>query len=582
MRTQHARFMLARLTGGVARLAGSILDVLGWGALVVALEAAGPYATTDMADLMALAGAGAFVILLILGARAGLLPATAYMLRGLRAGLGRLGRHLTPAHAVGFRRNDEARQIRSDPLLQSGLLALLAVAAVCTLGGPWVLAGLLALKIHVSYTLYLACLAVLWSLMAALVFGGMLIGTQWALDDQASHGRLKVSLSWILGVVALLTVPGWTVLLAFTLLGWRLYTQVARPSTTPVLLCRRDARGGPLMIGVERWIRRAFAAALLLVLATLGLGQATRIDHAGLPIGPWASTGALATLASLAAFLIVGRTASHLVRLGGGANGPGEPFAPRLGVLPGVPAGPWHDAALDEGLALVPLQEPRRPADTIDLVLGDPGDPRRLEPRADASVEDLRWQIRRRLHVVMRRRVRKPLRRLVKAVVAARGMRGTGCLFCPHVWIVPGLMRDLDPTRGRNRLAAPMQVGPAYRVLFDNTTRQYLGSMFRAVEIDLIYFGDGLAWKHWNSVLGVLYECWDQGRTPVRPRHFAGLPGVRVDIEDEPAESEPPKPGWLPAGARTRVLIVQRDHGGSKAKEETPAPSTREPMPLGV
>ena len=119
---------------------------------------------------------------------------------------------------------------------------------------------------------------------------------------------------------------------------------------------------------------------------------------------------------------------------------------------------------------------------------------------------------------------------------------------------------------------------------FDPRVRRYIGAILRKLEIDVMFLEDSITWKDVRRVLGVMFETYDQGRAPLRERHFVGLPRVRVVIQEEAADAEPPKA--IPAGdpfagpdamaGMTRVLLITRDRGDKDEIEEL------DPVDFGV
>jgi hypothetical protein len=113
--------------------------------------------------------------------------------------------------------------------------------------------------------------------------------------------------------------------------------------------------------------------------------------------------------------------------------------------------------------------------------------------------------------------------------------------------------------------------------------------VLRDLDVDVVFFEDGVAWPDLRRVFGVLFECYDQRRTPLDVHHFRGLPRVRVlmqadradpDMEgpDAALRTEDPPPGLA------RTLVILRDRGEGDVTDDIPAPGTsrRTPSGLGV
>ncbi len=576
MRTTARSILLQRVSRLIRRLPGLLADLLLWSALVAVLEFVGPIATTDAADLVALASTGIFLIVLSHGARAGLLPGTAWLGSRLVRQAKRLGNTLTPRHAIGLRANP-ASTPTPDPLMRHLQIGL-SIGAVCACAAaPFLLELLTWVRVSVSYTLHLVLIAVLWAVLTATLLVGMFIAARWAESGPGRGGLAAAVVIVVLGVLSLMSMPGIVPLVALALVGVWLYRRVASLPCGTTLFCRRDEDGQPLVLPVRIYLTRAFGAAVSALLLVTSLGQSGRLFSRGAPLAPYGCTMALGMLATLASMLLLGRLTTHFVQLTGGSEGPDEPLDKRLWSRLPVQDQPFADAARDEGLDVVESRRP--PPAGYDLVVGDPTSPRRLEPRPGASREDLRYQIRRRFQVVQRRRFLKPFRRLFHAARHARPRPGSGTLLCPHIWLIAGLMRDVEPS-GRGGMAGPVYVGPAFRDVFSPRTRRYIGDVLRAAEIDVVYWEDRITWAQLRAVFGMLFECYDQERMPIAPRSFHGLPGVRVLITEEASEVTPPEgPPLPPPAGLTRVLTVMVDRGGTEADVDAPAPTLRRPTP---
>jgi uncharacterized protein YqgC (DUF456 family) len=576
MRTTTRSILLQRVSRVIRRLPGLLADLLLWSALVAVLEFVGPIATTDAADLVALASTGIFLIALSHGARAGLLPGTAWVGARLMRHAKRLASTLTPRHAIGLRPNP-ASTPGPDPLMRHLQVGLTIGAVGACVAAPFLLDFLTWLRVSVSYTLHLVLMALLWGLLTATLLVGMFIAARWAESGPGRRGMLAALVTVLLGVFSLMSMPGIVPIVALALVGMWLYRRVASLPCGTTLFCRRDADGQPLVLPVHTYLTRAFGAAVAGLVLVTSLGQSGRLFTRGAPLAPYGCTMALGMLATLACMLLVGRLAAHFVQLTGGSEGPDEPLDKRIWSRIPAEDQTWAAVAREEGLAVVESRHP--PSAGYDLVVGDPTDPRRLEPRPGASREDLRYQIRRRFHVVQRRRFLKPLRRLFHAARHARPRPGSGTLLCPHIWLIAGLMRDVEPG-ARGAMAGPVYVGPAFRDVFPPRSRRYIGDVLRAAEIDVVYWEDRITWAQLRSVFGVLFECHDQERVPLVSRSFHGLPGVRVLITEEASEVAPPENEALPPPAGlTRVLTVMVDRGGTEAEVDAPTPSRSRPSP---
>ncbi|MDJ0973697.1 MAG: hypothetical protein QNJ98_04500 [Planctomycetota bacterium] len=587
MALQRRTLISGRLAPTLGRAAGYLADLLVWSALVSLLELVRPYAIGDGADLVAIGVLTFFGLAVSRAARADLLPATrrfGLLLRDLgRAVL----RRLAPKYAVAFRRSEGVVPLPDRALL--GVLTVGAVVAMAfTAAGGSIFTALAYCKAQISYSLYLVGLASIWACLAGVLVMGAISGAQWVQQAESLPRsrvrvprRLVIAVGWIVGMVVLALVPGLVSIGLVAGVGLVAYAGLSNAPATPYIFCRRDALGRPRFIPVEAFLRRAYLTLLAVLTAVVAMGQAGRLLESGWPNGPFALTQAIGQLATLAALMLLVRAAMHLTRLTGGDTAPEIPLDRTVWVREDV-AQPdaWRAAAGAHDFRIVDAPQP--PREGFDLVVGDPAHPQRLEPRPEADREALGWQVLRRFHVVMRRRFYKRMKRLMKALAAADTRGGSGYLFCPHAWLVHGVVRDVDVTRrGSGSLVGPGIVGPMFQQVFSPRTRRYLGDVFRALQVDIVFFEDAIRWPDLKRVFGVAFEIYDQQRGPALPRHFVGIPRVRVLVQEEPAEADPmpEQPHPTPAPGHVRVLVILRDRGGEE-EPITPAPPSgrrREP-----
>ena len=113
-------------------------------------------------------------------------------------------------------------------------------------------------------------------------------------------------------------------------------------------------------------------------------------------------------------------------------------------------------------------------------------------------------------------------------------------------------------------MIGPAYVGPRYGTVFPLRVRRYMGGVMRNLGIDIIYWEDAIRWPDIKRVFGVAFEIHDQRRAPLEERHFVGVPGVRVLIQDDQAETEAPvdESYSTPAPGHMRVLLILKDRGG--------------------
>ena len=151
--------------------------------------------------------------------------------------------------------------------------------------------------------------------------------------------------------------------------------------------------------------------------------------------------------------------------------------------------------------------------------------------------------------------------------------RGSGYWIGPHLWLLPNLTRDTDEEDG------PAHLGPRYSRVIPRRARHAFHRLLCDVEIDLIFLEDGVSVQRFRRVLGLLFEFHDLfGRRALEERHFQGLPGTRVLIQEHDFAGEPglrvrgyPEPDYEDL-SRARILHVFVDRGGD-AEPSIPVPT---------
>ena len=350
-----------------------------------------------------------------------------------------------------------------------------------------------------------------------------------------------------------------------------------RRRLAPYAFCRRDRAGRVRALSAQAYLRRLHLACVLAVAAVVALTNAHRLLVPAFAGGAHGFTGGLGVLAALGGLLLVTQVDlqfGRLLHLRG--TPPEEPLTPTLWWGgPGATPPDVLEAAAD-GWAVLEGAPPS--SDDFDLLVvpGARG-PRVLARAPDLPPAERSFRRIRRFHVVHRREFVRRFRSLVKTARGERRGGGTGFLFCPHLWLVPSLLRE-----GR-RGSRP--VGRPFSAVFAPRTRRYLGGLLRALRVDVVYWEDAVTWADLRRVLGVAFECFDQGRCPVEERHFIGLPHVRVLVHEESGAGEPP-PAGVPRSLRgpvatgARLLVILRDRGGERQDADTRAPADRRPVPL--
>lgn len=556
---------------GAQKTVARAVELAGWTAFLTAVEVLGRrLPATDIVALGLLVVVGLPVTLVAVAlARRGWLPLTRTVCLRLKALLGRWSQRLVPSYELALRLNPELVTRRDRPYVASLLLLATGLAAAVILG-PRLTFGLDLLRAHVSLLLQLVALGALW--VGLLV----ILTAAFALEVQLVGMPLTALLS-ALGLVAAALLPGYVVTAVLLGLGLAQSLRLARRPLAPYVFCRHDPRRGVCVVRAQTVLRRLHLVCTLGLTLVVTLGNADRLTQGGLVAGDYAFTGCLGLLAALPSVLLMAHVDLHFGRLLCVRTEPPEsPLVPTLWWDGSSPPPALATELRTQGWDLLAGGTPRE--DDFDLVAGPSAvGARRLDLDPTLSTQDREFARRRRFHVVHRREFVRRFEALVKETRPLADGRGTGFLFCPHMWLVPGLLRDVGG------VATP--VGRPFQAVFRPRLRRYLGMLLRALQVDVVFWEDAIGWPDLRRVLGVAFECYDQGRLPLRARHFIGVPRVRVVIQEEDGPGTPPReqvPGVprAPVGSGARVLVILRDRGGSTERAESQAPSDRRPIPL--
>lgn len=542
-----------------------------WVALVALLEWLGR--STDLGDVFDLAvvvlGLAPLALLVAAGLRRRWLPLTARAFAHGSRSARRLARRLDPQYHLALRLPAGTATHPESPL-RGPLLLLASATAGALLLGPRLWAGLDLLR-GLLYTPYLLVLLALWTL-ALLVATAALV-----LEAQSARPRTVLML-WCLGLLASAMLPAVALLAALLLLGFGQAVRLARRPLVPYLFCRRDDRDRVRAVPAQVYLRRMHALAVLATALVVALVNADRLFEPGLAHGRHGFTGGLGLIAAMAGLLLVTHIDLQFGRLLSVRGTPPEtPLTPTLAWQGPGPVPPDVAEAAGEGWKV--LDAPLPEEDEVDLFVGPWATGPAVLARCPERTRNERSFLRtRRFHVVHRRDVFRRLKSLVKETRTQRLRGGTGFLFCPHVWLVPSLLRD-----GR-RGARP--VGRPYSAVFSSRSRRYLGGFLRDLGVDVLYWEDAVTWPDLRRVLGVALECWDQRRVPILERHFVGLPRVRVVLHEESQEpgvasARRPRGVRGPVATGARILVVLRDRGGDAVRDAVASPSDRRPAPIG-
>ncbi len=484
--------------------------------------------------------------------------------------------------------------------LAAGVLSLCGVAR-------WMPGGLRWIGVRTSYTAYLAVLAVLWAAhgIGVLFFGYLFIGhlRDWftrrrALADEGPRrheGRAVVAAALLLGAAVIWAPPIWAVSVLLTLVSAHFVTSMLPGRPRLLLMWKPDERDAePRTVAWDWYVAsepaRVALALLALVLMTAGADLlAVRPAVEGMPVSQflgrllaWVGT---AGIGSISIFLL------HLTYLARRAD-PSRAQASGL-VLHGDPgeSGPAIETHLTTAGFRIRRAgtEPRRGDLQVTIAPEDetlcwPPEGGRFKVSELLSAE-APGRLRRRHQIVQRRLLFRGLSRIFKRAARHSFAKGSGFWVAPHHWFSLGLTRDVDEEDGALEGGTVEQVvGPRFHQVIPLSARHHFHQVMRGAEVDLIFVEDGVDFRRFRRVLGVLFEVFDMhaGQRGARDLDFTGLPGVRVLLFDfgpgRNFEVEGyPEPDYEGLG-RGRVLHVFRDRGAQEEEVTADPPRERKPI----
>lgn len=564
-----------------------------WVGALVALEVTGRLSQSDVGD------APAVLLLVALAAftwrehSLSPLPFVERLLVPLRRLWGRL-------QGLGFHAGSDLRRTpplprRAPPVVAGSTAVAVASATALFLAREHFPTHARETMTSLSAAVYLLVLGVLWGALlfgALSVFAPPLMFQSW-IERRGIAGARRRTILWsplIAGYLLLLatlsaTLPRWTPLavsgaalvaaaLVQALPGGLRMDMLWRP------LGAEGARREPAAVRLS--VLEAWQALLLwcsIAILTL-LSGGDRLS--GIGSAPDDGSSALTTLLSSlfawpAAMLFTGRMAAEVwgaLRLR--ARNPERPAPPVVRAVAGHSGlGDRVREALVPAGFTVRLGSAGRSAPTdVPIVLGDAPerDPFALSERWPAAVSleeletpGLRARLRRRHEVLCRRHLLRGLRRAFRDVPRRERARSLGTWVDPHQAASPSLMLELDDGRGR------LQVGPPYDRAVPLASRRHLAEVMRALELDLVFVERGVSFRQLRRVYVVLFEVLDVhgGRQRAEERHFQGLAGLRVAIDEIGPQvqrtqlTDYPEPDYEDLG-RARILHVFRDRGGDR------------------
>jgi hypothetical protein len=197
------------------------------------------------------------------------------------------------------------------------------------------------------------------------------------------------------------------------------------------------------------------------------------------------------------------------------------------------------------------------------------------------------WRLNRRAELHYRRLVVRGLERLFKRASRRSRDKGHGVWIGLQHWFIMGMGRDdEDSAEDREATALDRVIGLPFHRLFPRACRLDHRKMMEALQVDLIFVEDGVSFRRFVRVLRVLFEVYDMhaGQQRVEERHFVGLPGTRVVVDEYDLGGSTthelsgyPEPDYKEL-ARARILHVFRDRGEEEATDFVPTGSEGAPI----
>jgi len=194
--------------------------------------------------------------------------------------------------------------------------------------------------------------------------------------------------------------------------------------------------------------------------------------------------------------------------------------------------------------------------------------------------KDRQFYLNRAGFITKRRIFYRGLARLLKICRASTFRSGSGFILIPHCYFVEGLHRD-----DRNEhIEEDRIIGPGFQELWGLNVRRFLYDVLRAMDIDIIYFEDGIRFEGLRAVFEMIFELYHNRGVNFRLEeyHFLGLLETRVIIElirpDLPRDEHEgfPETHFINL-SQARILMVFKDRGGAKDLHPTQSPGMAVP-----
>lgn len=576
-----------------------ILELIVLSGFIVFLESIGRNAASDLHDLAILAAITpliAFAIYFHLKRHSIIIGQVIRLARGI---IRRIKKMIQIEVGADFRNNKGEYLSERRPYIDLRMMLLIAVLFNVSIipfyeSFPDVVR---TLKRHLFYTPYLAISLIIWTVLIGAIFLDFVILAvllfHYVLKSpfynplshprgrdifERVHSRRLLMFLSLIGGLGLIEFTfgktGWFWLMVFTAALSFSLAFIPRANETVMLLIKRNNSPRLQSISITEWNFSFFA-----VVQTLGLGVFVLTTGAG-----WGSEGTLddvittmpctyysgrlfGAITSLATLFYFIATLDFLdiKRMSEDPTLPREKtLYYREGSLPGgLKIKGWNLASVtwtperDEADLYYDMDRSRAmsagiPALSKDLL--------RIAP------EDRPFYLDRTDFIAKRRIFYRGLSRLLKICRASRFRDGAGFILIPQCYFVEGLHRD-----DRNEhMEEDRLVGPCFQDLWGLRVRHFLHRVLEAMDIDIIYFEDGVSFKELRGVFETLFELY-HARGPrfrVEDYHFTGLTGVRVLMEyirpDLPRNGV--REGYPETNftnlSQARILMVYKDRGG--------------------
>ncbi len=242
---------------------------------------------------------------------------------------------------------------------------------------------------------------------------------------------------------------------------------------------------------------------------------------------------------------------------------------------------PEHPKPLDVKISIAPGTE-----QTVDIE--GPSWPMEV-PFSRLTAADNLWRYERRDEIQKRRVLVSGFQKLFKRAARRVFKQGQGYWLGPQHWFIVGMSRDVpeDELHDDDSLFDEI-IGTPYFRLFPREARNHFLQMMQALQIDIIFVGDGVGFRRFRKVLNCLFEVYDMhgGKQRAEERHFVGIPKTRVvilDLEPESRKEERAyqEPDYDQIG-RARILEIFRDRPDHEEVSDTPMEDTDVPVLSGV